>query len=641
MNNYGFIKVAAAVPEVRVADCDHNAQRIIGLMKEAARGGVRVTLFPELSLTAYSAGDLLQMKTLLDSAERALRQVVEASAEINTTAIVGLPIGIDDKIFNCAAVVANGVIAGIVPKQHIPNYDEYSECRWFASGASYRDSHLTDFAGQHFVMFGCNLLFKIDGVCFGVEIGEDMLVATPPSVEMAQYEAKIIFNPAATAELVGARCHIAESIRQISKRNIAAYVHSSAGVGESSTDVVYTGCALLAENGNIIGEGERFSLREQLIISDVDAELLQHKRQRRNTFATMTFGDEYYTIPIELCKAATDTLDRTIEPYPFLPCGADRDSRCEEIFAIQTLGLIKRLQHTSCRCAVVGISGGLDSTLALLVTVNAFDRLGLDRKGIIGITMPGFGTTDRTYQNAVTLIKDLGVTFREIPIATACRQHFSDIGLDESNRSVTYENAQARERTQILMDVANMEGGMVIGTGDLSELALGWATYNGDQMSMYGVNGSVPKTLVRHVVDWAAGQPSFERVGVALRDVVATPVSPELLPADDKGEIAQKTEDLVGPYELHDFFLYNLLREGFSPAKILFLAERAFSDRYDHTTVRHWLTTFLRRFFSQQFKRSAMPDGVKVGKVGLSPRGGWSMPSDAVATMWLKEIENL
>lgn len=640
MNKYGFIKVAAAVPEVRVADCDHNAQHIISLMRRAAERGARVVTFPELCLTTYSAGDLLQQSTLLGAAEKALQQVAEASREINIVAIVGLPVAVGDKIFNCAAVVADGKIAGIVPKQHIPHYDEHTEGRWFSSGADFRRCTLADFADQS-VWFGVDQLFAIDDVCFGVEIGEDALVAIPPSAAMAQHGAKIIFNPAATAEIVSSRERIVEALKQQSNRTITAYVHASAGVGESSTDVIYTGATFVVENGNLLCEGERFSLDEQLIITDIDAELLLHKRQRRNTFTMSKSVGEYTITELSLDKSCRTELDRTIEPHPFLPCGADRNGRCEEIFSIQTLGLVKRLRHTSCRCAVVGISGGLDSTLALLVTVNAFDRLGLDRKGIIGITMPGFGTTDRTYQNAITLIKELGVTLREIPIAAACRQHFSDIGLDESNRSVTYENAQARERTQILMDVANMEGGMVVGTGDLSELALGWATYNGDQMSMYGVNGSVPKTLVRHVVEWAAEHPSFERVGEALRDVVATPVSPELLPANDKGEIAQKTEDLVGPYELHDFFLYNLLRQGFSPAKILFLAERAFYGKYDHATVRHWLHTFLRRFFAQQFKRSAIPDGVKVGKVGLSPRGGWAMPSDAVATMWLKEIENL
>ena len=470
---------------------------------------------------------------------------------------------------------------------------------------------------------------------FGVEIGEDATLTTPPSVEMVERGAKIIFNPAATAELAGRDRKAKREIEAYSERIVAAYVHASAGAEESTTDMVYSGAAMIAESGRTLACGERFAMEEQLIVADIDVESLQNARQRRSTFEADFDNEGFATRVITLAPASVEAVDRYVSPTPFIPEGEqEKVERCREVFEIQTLGLMKRLRHTGCKCAVVGISGGLDSTLALLVAVNAFDRLGLDRKGVVGITMPGFGTTDRTYNNALQMMRELGVTMREIPIATACRQHFADIGLSEEDRSVAYENAQARERTQILMDVANVMGGMVVGTGDLSELALGWATYNGDQMSMYGVNGDIPKTLVRHLVLWAARNESNEKVRRALEDVVATPVSPELLPANEQGEIAQKTEDLVGPYELHDFILFHFIRNGFSPAKIEYLAQRTFADKYDDETINHWLKTFCRRFFNQQFKRSCMPDGPKVGSVCLSPRGDWRMPSDASSRSW-------
>lgn len=641
MNKYGLIKVAAAVPEVRVADCEHNSERIIALMRNATERGVRVVVFPELSITGYSVGDLVRQELLIQSAKRALKRIAEASSDTNVVAIVGLPVIYEDRIYNSAAVVAGGVIVGIVPKCAIPHFGEKMEARWFASGADIKGAALDGFGAKP-TPFGSDLLFTVDGVCFGVEIGEDTMLAITPSSAMTQRGAKIIFNPAATVELAGREDMAAKSLSALSLRTLAAYIHSSAGIGESTTDMVYSGSAAIIETGRVLAKGERFTIDEQLIISDVDCQALQNARQRCNLYTTSGDKAEYRYIDIRLNAPCVEKLDREINPTPFIPMAdSERSKRSEEVFAIQTLGLMKRLQHTACKCAVVGISGGLDSTLALLVVVNAFDRLGIDRKGIIGITMPGFGTTDRTYNNALTLMQELGITLREIPIADACRQHFADIGLEENDRSVTYENAQARERTQILMDVANMTGGMVIGTGDLSELALGWATYNGDQMSMYGVNGSVPKTLVREVVGWYASSQKNERVSAALRDVVATPVSPELLPADEKGDIAQRTEDLVGPYELHDFFLFYTIRYSFSPSKILFLAEKAFDKRYDRKTIVHWLRTFCRRFFAQQFKRSAMPDGVKVGSVSLSPRGDWMMPSDAVAKAWIKECDNL
>ncbi len=641
MNKYGYFKVASALPAVRVADCEYNAERTVEMMRRAAERGVRVVVFPELGLTAASCGDLLRQPMLLAAAEKALERVAKASAELGIAAIVGLPIAVGERIFNCAAVVADGQVAGVVPKQHIPNFGEWQQGRWFASGAGFEQCALANYAGQR-VQFGCDQLFVVDGVCFGVEIGTDLQVATPPSVGMAQHGAKIIFNLSAEAEMVGKYAYLSGLVCEHSSRVVGAYVYASAGFGESTTDLAYAGNAFIVENGYELDYSERFSLDEQLIVADVDVELLQAERQRRNTFDMGCDLIKYAFINLDVKANESEQLDREIDPSPFIPSDAQQLSyRCEEIFSMQAFGLAKRLQHTSCKSVVIGISGGLDSTLALLVAVRTFDMLGLDRKGITGVTMPGFGTTDRTYQNAVTLIRELGVTLREIPIAAACRQHFADIGLAEGDRSVTYENAQARERTQILMDVANMTSGMVVGTGDLSELALGWATYNGDQMSMYGVNGSVPKTLVRHLVAWAADREPNELVSRSLRDVVATPVSPELLPADENGDIAQKTEDLVGPYELHDFYLYNFLRYGYSPAKIYYMAQHAFEGQYDAPTIKKWLTTFFRRFFTQQFKRSAMPDGVKVGSVSLSPRGDWMMPSDAVAAVWLTECEKL
>ena len=638
MNNFGYIKVAAASPWLRVADCDYNSERIIAQMQEATDKGVKVVLFPELGITGATCDDLFLQRTLLSAAEQRLMQIVEASADFPLMAIVGLPLASNDKIYNCAAVISQGMLIGVVPKSFISS----RERRWFASGT---ENHAEEIEIAGFsAPFGTDLTFAMDGVQFGVEIGEDMWAPIPPSVSQTLQGAKIIFNLSATPELAGGYNTYTEQVRSLSSHLCAAYVCATAGYGESTTDMTFAAKNTIAENGHTLASAERFSTEESLTVTDIDVELLENRRRKMDNFSTsielpyLRRFDVFSPEGAEEC----DTIDREIEAMPFIPQQASaRNQRCEEIFEIQTLGLVKRLAHTYCKSAVIGISGGLDSTLALLVTVNAFDRLGLDRKGIVGVTMPGFGTTDRTYNNAVTMIKELGITFREIPIAAACKQHFADIGLSEGDRSVTYENAQARERTQILMDVANMTGGMVIGTGDLSELALGWATYNGDQMSMYGVNGSVPKTLVRHMVEWRAENEANEAVSHALKDVVATPVSPELLPANEKGEIAQKTEELVGPYELHDFFIYHFIRNAFTPAKILFMAEKAFDGVYDRATIIKWLRTFLRRFFMQQFKRSAMPDGAMVGSVTLSPRGGWQMPSDAMATMWLKECDNL
>ncbi len=641
MDNYGFVKVAAAVPQVAVADCARNAERIVALAQQAARRGIELVAFPELAVTGYTCADLFLQPALLDAADEALGEIMRQTRKLPLALIVGLPLRHEDRLYNCAAVVAQGRLLGVVPKSYIPNYAEFYEARWFASGAGIEEERITA-AGQE-ADFGTELTFAVNGAEFGIEICEDLWVASPPSSRLALNGAKLIFNLSASPEGVGKHAYLRELVAQQSARTHTAYVYCSAGFGESSTDLVFAGNGLIAENGTMLAQAARFSLDEQLTVADVDIERLEFERRRNTSFRMREEAGESTVIEMELPDALkASALDRRVDPMPFVPADeAHRSERCEEIFQIQSHGLARRLAHTGCRCAVVGISGGLDSTLALLVTVRTFDKLGLDRRGILGITMPGFGTTDRTYRNALKLMEGLGVTVREIPIRDACLQHFRDIGLPESDRSAAYENAQARERTQILMDVANMEGGLVIGTGDLSELALGWATYNGDQMSMYGVNASVPKTLVRHLVRWAADTERDGATRATLLDIIDTPVSPELLPADREGNIAQKTEDLVGPYELHDFFLYNFVRAGFRPAKIAFLAEQAFAGSYDRETIVKWLRVFFRRFFAQQFKRSAMPDGPKVGSVSLSPRGDWRMPSDASAALWLRELEEL
>ena len=641
MDNFGFLKVAAAVPHVRVADCDYNTERMAAMAEEAARRGVEIVAFPELGVTAYTCGDLLLQPTLLDAADTALERLVRTTRKLPLTLIAGVPLRHGSTLYNCAVVFTQGRVLGVVPKTHIPDYGEFYENRWFASGAGISEEHIV--VAGHEADFGADLTFEINGTEFGIEICEDLWTAVPPSSQLALNGAKVIFNLSASPEAVGKHAYLRQLVAQQSARAIAAYVYCSAGFGESSTDLVFAGNGIIAENGAVLRESARFSPDEQLVVADVDIERLEFERRRNTSFRANEGATENTVIEMEIPEGLRGiVLDRDIDPMPFVPKDeTDRSERCEEIFQIQSHGLAQRLAHTRAEKAVVGISGGLDSTLALLVTARTFDKLRLDRSGIIGITMPGFGTTDRTYNNALCLMRGLGVTIREIPIRDACLQHFKDIGLDPADRSAAYENAQARERTQILMDVANMESGLVVGTGDLSELALGWATYNGDQMSMYGVNASVPKTLVRHLVKWAAHTEKDAATRAALLDIIDTPVSPELLPADAEGKIAQKTEDLVGPYELHDFFLYNFLRAGYGPAKILLLAEQAFDGSYDRATILRWLTVFFRRFFTQQFKRSAMPDGPKVGSVALSPRGDWRMPSDASAAAWLRELDEL
>lgn len=634
------MRVAAAVPRVHIADAHSNAVGALKIMEDAFKEGVEIVVMPELSLVGYTCGDMVLQKKLLSDTEKALAWLMQETADIPTIGIVGLPVVYADRLYNCAAIIGQGQLWGIVPKSYIPNYGEFSELRWWVSGYSIKD-RVIRYAGQE-CAFGSDLLFDLHGVEFGVEICEDMWVPVPPSSMQAVQGAKLLFNLSASPESVRKHDYLISLIAEQSSRTMAAYVYASSGHGESSSDLVFAGNAVVAELGRVLGVSERFVRNDRMVISDIDVEYISTRRAARNTF--------YYPEAPEMRVVEVDVdeicyqgdLRRHIEPIYFVPENEEaRAVHCKEVFAIQSAGLAQRLEHTNCKNVVLGISGGLDSTLALLAVCDTFDLLGLDRKGIIGVTMPGFGTTDRTYQNALTMVKELGCTLREISIKDACMQHFKDIGLDVDERSVAYENSQARERTQILMDVANMCGGMVVGTGDMSELALGWATYNGDQMSMYGINASVPKTLVRHMVEWYAINRAEGALRTSLLDVVATPVSPELLPATESGDIAQKTEDVVGPYELHDFFLYCALRRRYAPAKIIMLATLAFEGVYSKAEIVKWLKVFFRRFFSQQFKRSAMPDGPKVGAVGLSPRGDLHMPSDAQERAWLQEVEDI
>jgi len=640
--NYGFVKVAAAVPLVQVADCFYNIEKIEGLMRQASEKGVQIIAFPELSVTGYTCLDLFAQQTLLDGAEEALLQLVSNTADLDILTIVGVPLRTENRLINAAVVFQKGAIRGVVPKTYLPNYKEFQEQRWFTSATELRESTIS--IGKEEYPMGSHLLFRSGRLTAGIEICEDLWVPVPPSSLLAMEGANIIFNLSASNELIGKHAYLRSLICQQSARCMAGYVYASSGFGESSTDLVFAGNGIIAENGNLLAESPRFTMEEQLVISEIDIETLQNDRQVNTSFMYGTSGlpkEKAQVVDFQVRIPDGFSLTRPVDPHPFTPSGEALKERCEEIFHIQVAGLAKRLVHAHAQTAVVGISGGLDSTLALLVTVMTFDALKMPRGQIIGITMPGFGTTDRTYTNACDLIRSLGVTLKEIPIKEACLQHFRDIDHDPSVHDVTYENSQARERTQLLMDVANQKNGLVIGTGDLSELALGWATYNGDHMSMYGVNGSIPKTLVKYLVEWVANHKVDDASRLTLLDIVDTPISPELIPADENGNIKQKTEDLVGPYELHDFFLYHFLRFGSHPSKIYFLAQKAFAGIYDNATVKKWLYTFFRRFFQQQFKRSCLPDGPKVGSVSLSPRGDWRMPSDAVSRLWLEEIERI
>ena len=640
--NYGFVKVAAAVPHVQVADCFYNIDKIEDLMREASEKGVQIIAFPELSVTAYTCLDLFAQQTLVNGAEAALIQLINNTADLDILTIVGVPLRTENRLINAAVVFQKGVIRGVVPKTYLPNYKEFQEQRWFTSATELRESTIS--IGKEEYPLGSRLLFRSGRLSVGIEICEDLWVPVPPSSLLAMEGANIIFNLSASNELIGKHAYLRSLICQQSARCMAGYVYASSGFGESSTDLVFAGNGIIAENGNLLAESPRFTMEEQLVISDIDIETLQNDRQVNTSFmygASGLLKEKAQAVDFQLRTPNGFSLTRPVDPHPFTPSGDALKERCEEIFHIQVAGLAKRLVHTHAQTAVVGISGGLDSTLALLVTVMTFDALKMPREQIIGLTMPGFGTTDRTYTNACDLIRSLGVTLKEISIKEACLQHFHDIGHDPSVHDVTYENSQARERTQLLMDIANRKNGLVIGTGDLSELALGWATYNGDHMSMYGVNGSIPKTLVKYLVEWVANNKVDNASRLTLLDIVDTPISPELIPADENGNIKQKTEDLVGPYELHDFFLYHFLRFGSHPSKIFFLAQNAFAGIYDKATIKKWLYTFFRRFFQQQFKRSCLPDGPKVGSVSLSPRGDWRMPSDAMSQLWLEEIENI
>lgn len=647
MQEKGFLRVAAAVPMVKVADINSNIDSIYNLLLCLDKEGVELAVFPEMSLTAYTCGDLFHNETLLDACEDGLYRLLESSKELNLTFAVGLPVRNGNTLYNCAAICCRGQLLALVPKTYIPNYNEFYEKRWW-SPAPTEDIQLS-YAGYN-VTLSSRQIIEVAGAKVSIEICEDMWTPVAPSSYAALAGADVILNLSASDTLIGKHKYQQQLVVGTSAKLLCAYVYASAGFGESSTDLVFDGPAYIAEKGSLLASNTRWTIDEHYIVADIDLDAIAHDRIRMSSYqdcASRLGIDKIDYITIQSATIATEKekLIRNISPTPFVP--KDRKhlvDRCDEITDIQVAGLAKRLVATGCKHIVVGISGGLDSTLALLVAARTFDRLGINRKNIVAVTMPGFGTTGRTYNNAMTLMKELGVTIREISIIKAVEQHFADIGHDISVHDVTYENSQARMRTMLLMDIANQCGGMVLGTGDLSELALGWATYNGDHMSMYGVNASVPKTLVRFLVASFAKIDSEEdktALASALKDIVDTPVSPELIPADDKGNIVQKTEDLVGPYELHDFFLYYMLRYGFSPRRIFRLAKQAFDGAYDDKTISKWLTTFIRRFFSQQFKRSCLPDGPKVGSICLSPRGDWRMPSDACAALWLEECKSL
>ena len=643
----GFIKVAAAMPSVKVADCSYNVQQIESLIAMAEGKGVEVIVFPELCITGYTCQDLFKQTLLLEQAETSVLMLLDFTRKLDIISIVGVPVVVGDLLLNCAAVIQKGDLLGLVPKTYLPNYSEFYEKRWFASSQDLQPSEIR-FAGNKIVVTPQPTLFRTcDGAMFGVEICEDVWAPVPPSCNLALSGADIIFNLSASDELIGKHDYLKGLLAQQSARMISGYVYSGCGFGESTQDVVYGGNAIAYENGQLLAESERFALDSQLIITQIDVEKIRNERRTNSTYINAQRGHDSRIVNAHTVMPRDFELIRDVDPHPFIPKTNDMEKSCDEIFSIQVAGLAKRLVHTGCKTVVVGISGGLDSTLALLVCVRTFDKLQLSRKGIVGVTMPGFGTTDRTYNNAVNLMKSLGITLREISIADAVKQHFNDIGHDINVHDVTYENSQARERTQILMDLSNQLGALVIGTGDLSELALGWATYNGDHMSMYGVNAGVPKTLIKYLVKFVAMSEDRDETRSILLDIIDTPISPELIPADEAGNITQKTEDLVGPYELHDFFLYHIIRFGYRPSKIFMLARKAFDGSnpeapfYDDETIKKWLTIFLRRFFNQQFKRSCLPDGPKVGSVSLSPRGDWRMPSDASSALWLKECEQI
>lgn len=638
---YGFVKTAAATPKIRVADCEYNANKIITCVKEAYKNGASLIVFPELCVTGYTCSDLFLQSTLLKAAEKAVLKIKNETKDLDIVFIVGVPIAVKQSLYNCGVVICKGEILGAVPKVNIPNYSEFYEVRHFTSGKNVNTE--IAYAGEEWVEISATQYFTccdMDDFSFGVEICEDLWVAESPSIRLAQSGAAIICNLSCSDDLIGKAQYRRDLVKMQSAKLCCGYVYCDAGFGESTTDMVFSAHNVIAENGTIVSESCRFN--NGITYADIDVERLMSERRKTNTYiGYIPDRDSYYYVRKDFDIKKRDTvLTRTFPCTPFVPSDkSDLENRCEEILTIQATGLATRLAHTGIQNVVLGLSGGLDSTLALIVCVHAFDMLSLNRKNIHTVTMPCFGTTKRTKSNAEKLAEAYGVSFEEINITLAVRQHFSDIGHDESVTDITYENSQARERTQILMDLSNKYNGLVIGTGDLSELALGWATYNGDHMSMYAVNASIPKTLVRYLTSYEA-QKSNGILKEVLLDVLDTPVSPELLPPDKNGEIAQKTEDVVGPYELHDFFLYYLVRFGYSPSKIYYMAKLSFKDKYSEETIKKWLTVFIKRFFSQQFKRSCLPDGPKVGSVTLSPRSDWRMPSDASVKAWLDELEN-
>ena len=639
---FGFITVAAAIPSVKVADTEYNIKQIEDFVAQAEGRGVEIIVFPELSVTGYSCQDLFLQQLLVEQAEVAVMQLLDFTRKLDIICIVGAPGNISGSLYNCAVVIQHGVILGIIPKTYLPNYGEFYEKRWFTSSKDLKPTDIRYAGNSVSITPGPTLFRTSDNALFGVEICEDVWAAEPCSNKLALAGADIIFNLSASDELIGKHIYLMNLLSQQSARTISGYVYSGCGFGESTQDVVYGGNALIYENGTLLSESERFSFKPQMIVNQIDIEKLRVERQKNTTFVNCRDDSNAVIKQTAVVQPKNFSLLREIDALPFVPDDNDMEHSCNEIFSIQVAGLAKRIMHTACKYLIVGISGGLDSTLALLVCVKTFDKLGMNRKGIVGVTMPGFGTTDRTYNNALSLMNSLGVTIREISIADSVKIHFNDIGHDISVHDVTYENSQARERTQILMDLSNQLKGMVVGTGDLSELALGWATYNGDHMSMYGVNAGIPKTLIKYLVRDVAYNAVDEKSRNTLLDIIDTPISPELIPAEEDGTIKQKTEDLVGPYELHDFFLYYFLRFGFRPSKIYLLARKAFDAAdYEDDTIKHWIKVFFHRFFTQQFKRSCLPDGPKVGSVSLSPRGDWRMPSDASSALWLKECETL
>lgn len=639
---YGFVRVASASPELKVADCSFNAGKIIELISEADKASAEFIVFPELCITGYSCADLFRQGILLEGAQKALNRIKDFTRGLSIVSIVGLPISVKGQLYNCATVIQDGKILGIVPKTHLPSYNEFYETRWFTEAENLETKELR--LGDDIVPAGADLMFVCrddEKLAFGIEICEDLWVPIPPSSFLAQSGASLIFNLSASNELVGKADYRIGLVENQSARCVSGYVYSSSNCGESTTDVVYGGHLIIAENGNIIDQSDRFYFENRLLMADIDLERLTYNRHNMSTFRSGREIKSYREVYFRNCNnnVLNGMLLRHIDKHPFVPCSSlKRDENCFEIMSIQTSGLQRRIRHIGLDKAVIGISGGLDSTLAFIVAVRAMENLGLPASNVLAVTMPGFGTTGRTYDNAVSLINKLGATLKVVDIKEACLKHFKDIGHDSEIHDITYENVQARERTQILMDLANKTGALLVGTGDLSELALGWCTYNGDHMSMYGVNAGVPKTLVRYIIQWYADNEADETIRDILYDIIDTPISPELLPPSKTGEIVQRTEEIVGPYEVHDFFLYNMLRCGTAPKKLLFMAEIAFADNYSSEQLKKWLVVFYKRFFSQQFKRSCMPDGPKVGTVSLSPRGDWRMPSDATVKLWLSEL---